>query len=610
MWGQLTASFLTGLCLGPACLVHCGAFQAAFVARWSGTGRHSGMWLGGTILIGRLCAYLGLGFIIGLVACEGLPLPRRWVVNAIIGLLLLVFAGSSSGHVNGCGCGRISRHAGGSAFALGFLSGLAPCPPLLASGLLALHAHGIGFSVATFAAFFLGSTLCLFPFLAGAAAVGPSLHRRMKSAGRILAAAMGVCALGLAAREFPLPAGEPPPSVLAAATVPVPIIPDQDRPREASEPAVQAKAPVPAKAPAGIEPLYRKQSPVQRVTEAFVKTHRLSLHEARFYQRLDNGDVQCGLCPRRCLLHNGERGKCGIRANLDGTLRALTYSRPVSLTPDPVEKKPLYHVLPGSTALSLATVGCNSGCVFCQNYQISQALPEDVRHLFVPPEQLVDLARKRGDKGIAFTYTEPTVFFEYMLDTARLAKEQGIRSYWITCGQINEAPLLELCKYLDAANVDLKGFSEGFYREYCDFEIQPVLQTLKVLVAQGVWVEITNLLIPGANDDPGMIRDMCRWIAIELGPEVPLHFSRFHPDFKLLKRPATPATTLVMARNIALESGLKHVYIGNVRVEGAGDTICPNCGKCVIKRSGFLVVENHLREGCCPFCGHPVHGCW
>ena len=230
--------------------------------------------------------------------------------------------------------------------------------------------------------------------------------------------------------------------------------------------------------------------------------------------------------------------------------------------------------------------------------------------MVVPPERLVEAALSRGDAGIAYTYTEPTVYFEYMFDTATLAKAKGLRNYWITCGQIQQGPLLELCKVLDAANVDLKGFSDEFYRRYCDFQLAPVLETLKTLHQEGVMIEITNLVIPGANDDPEMIRDMCLWIVAELGADTPLHFSRFHPDFKLTRRPPTPAATLIRARQIALAAGMHYVYIGNVRVEGGGNTTCPECGETVLARTGFVVVNNSLRDGRCAHCNHPIAGVW
>jgi pyruvate formate lyase activating enzyme len=368
--------------------------------------------------------------------------------------------------------------------------------------------------------------------------------------------------------------------------------------------------PLPPPASPDVEPLFPKVAPQRRFTEEFLKKTRLSLREALFYTPLEDGVVRCDLCPTRCILENGQQGMCRARANVGGKLRSITFGRPVAIHVDPVEKKPLFHVLPGSRAFSVATVGCNLGCVFCQNFEISQATPENLRHREIPPQQLVALSVREGCDGIAYTYTEPTVFFEYMLETGKLARAKGLKNYWITCGQIEEAPLLELCRVLDAANVDLKGFSDEFYVKYCDAHLFPVLRTLKILRQQKVYFEITNLVIPGANDEPDMIRDMCRWIVKVLGPDTPLHFSRFHPAYKLTRRPATPVSTLIRAREIARAEGLHFVFIGNVRDPGFEDSICPICGKTVIERAGYYVRTNNVRDGRCRFCGAPVPGVW
>lgn len=557
--------------------------------------------LGVLVLGGRLAAYLVLGLFIGLVTGSGLPVPAPWLLTLAAGALLLVSAGAPDRVYGGCAWRGVSMPCGGGALLLGFISGLAPCPPLLASGVIACAARGVIGAVLTFVAFFAGSSLFLLPALFGLGLVRPALRTRLRLPGRCLAAGVGVGVLLLALSQLRAatadgdgPSTSPP--VPAAGT--------------AAEVPSARRAPVPRPAPPTVKPLFAKQRLTARLSADMVARLSLSLHEAQHYQKLPEGRVQCQLCPRGCLLAEGERGLCRIRANLGGTLRALTYALPVSIHADPIEKKPLYHVLPGSTALSVATVGCNSGCVFCQNYEISQASPEDVPRRLVPPERLVEAALERGDAGIAYTYTEPTVFFEYMLDTAKLAKARGLRNYWITCGQIREEPLLELCKVLDAANVDLKGFSDEFYVTYCDFHLAPVLRTLQILKREGVHVEITNLLIPGGNDDPTMVRDMCRWIRTELGADTPLHFSRFHPDYKLTRRPPTPAAALRRFRDLALAEGLKHVYIGNIEVEGASDTLCPACHRPLVQRSGYVVSANRVKDGRCPDCGATIRGVW
>jgi len=347
------------------------------------------------------------------------------------------------------------------------------------------------------------------------------------------------------------------------------------------------------------------------ISLAEIRAKNLSLREARYWKALDGQRVQCSLCPFECEIPEGERGACKTRANVGGTLRCLTYGRPVAVHDDPIEKKPLFHFLPGARALSVATIGCNLGCVFCQNWEISQKRPEEETYAAeVPPERIVEIARERGIGTIAYTYTEPSVFFEYMMDIAREARKAGLKNLWITCGYINPEPLAELCGVLDAANVDLKGYDEAFYREYCKATLPPVLKTLEILREKGVWVEVTNLLIPRANDDPEMIRRMCSWMHRSLGDDVPLHFSRFHPDYLLLDRPATPPATLAMARGIAREEGLRYVYIGNLATSDGETTFCPRCKRLVLAREGFEVTESGLRNGTCGSCGAPIAGVW
>jgi pyruvate formate lyase activating enzyme len=334
------------------------------------------------------------------------------------------------------------------------------------------------------------------------------------------------------------------------------------------------------------------------------------LHEASYYFKLDGKKVNCVLCPRRCVIEKGKRGFCGVRENQDGVLYSLVYGKPCSLHIDPIEKKPLFHFFPGSRAFSLATVGCNLKCKFCQNWQISQAAVEDVDAINLSPEELVNKVHETGVPVIAYTYTEPTVFYEYMLDVAKLAKKAGIKNVMHSAGYINEEPLRALCPYLDAANIDLKGFNNKFYTTLTLGNVDDVKRTLKILKAEGVWLEITNLILPGLNDSPDEIRKMCMWIKENCGFETPLHFSRFWPLYKLEHLSPTPVETLEMAKKIAQDVGLKYVYIGNVSKEGFENTICPKCGKIVIERAGYVIIAMHVVEGKCTFCGEAIEGVW
>ena len=336
----------------------------------------------------------------------------------------------------------------------------------------------------------------------------------------------------------------------------------------------------------------------------------LSLNLARYWEAQPNKSVLCTLCPRRCEIPNGYRGECRARVNIDGALHTIVYGRAVAVHVDPIEKKPLFHFYPKSKAFSIATAGCNLRCVFCQNWEISQANPEQSRFFLISPEEIVAAAEKSDCKSIAYTYTEPTIFYEYMLDTAKLARKKGIKNVWITCGYIEEKPLRELCKYIDAANVDLKGFSDKFYMEYTSGAVAPVLRTFKILKEEGVWTELTNLIIPGANDSPQDISNLCAWVVQNIGVDMPVHFSRFHPNYKVLDRPPTPVSTLNTAIKIAKSFGIKHVYAGNVAGSKFESTYCPHCGKKLIERYGYYISEIHIKNGKCEFCGEKIAGRW
>jgi pyruvate formate lyase activating enzyme len=333
--------------------------------------------------------------------------------------------------------------------------------------------------------------------------------------------------------------------------------------------------------------------------------------EALFYEKLSNKTVQCQLCPRRCVILNGLRGFCGVRENQGGILYTLVYAKPVSLTlNDPVEKKPLFHFLPSSLTFSLATAGCNLRCKFCQNWDISQRLPEEVGYIYLKPPDLIEKVKASGRQIIAFTYTEPTIFYEYMLEVAKLARAQGIRNVMHSNGYINEKPLRALARYLDAANIDLKGFTQDYYAKMSEGSLAPVLESLKILKEERVHLEITNLVLPGHNDDEKSIITMCLWIKDNLGADTPLHFSRFMPMYKLIGLNPTPVETLEKARRIALDCGLKYVYIGNVSGNEAENTYCPKCRKIAIRRVGFTVTEINILEGKCKFCGEGLAGVW
>ncbi len=334
------------------------------------------------------------------------------------------------------------------------------------------------------------------------------------------------------------------------------------------------------------------------------------LKEAMFYDKLSDRLVKCGLCPRRCVIAAGKRGFCQVRENRGGTLYTLVYAKPVAIHIDPIEKKPLFHFLPSSSAFSIATAGCNLRCKFCQNWDISQRRPEEVTYTYLEPQDLIGQARESGSTIIAYTYTEPTIFYEYMLETARLARAQGMKNIMHSNGYINEQPLRELAKYLDAANIDLKGFTDDYYVKLTEGSLQPVLNSLKILKEEGVHLEITNLILSGYNDDDDSITRMCLWIKENLGSDVPLHFSRAFPMYRLTSINPTPVETLERARKIALDCGLKYVYIGNVAGNPAENTYCPKCGKLIIERRGYFILQNNIKDGRCKFCRERIAGVW
>lgn len=333
------------------------------------------------------------------------------------------------------------------------------------------------------------------------------------------------------------------------------------------------------------------------------------LKEALFYEKLGDNKVRCRLCRHNCILGDGKVGICGVRKNQGGVLYTLVYDYPVAINVDPIEKKPLYHFLPGSKALSIATVGCNFRCLFCQNYDISQAPKEgEIYGQTVPRETIVALAEKYRCASISYTYSEPTIFYEYAFEIAKLAKERGIKNNFVTNGYVEEEPLKEIAPYLDGANIDLKSFRKEFYAKIVGARLDQVLESIKLYFKLGIWIELTTLIIPGYNDDEAELRDIARFIREELAPYVPWHVSRFYPQYKMTHVPPTPVQKILRAWEIGKEEGLFYVYTGNIWDDRGSETVCPNCKRVVIRRSGFWVTENHVIGGNCEFCGSKIHG--
>ncbi len=333
--------------------------------------------------------------------------------------------------------------------------------------------------------------------------------------------------------------------------------------------------------------------------------------EALLYKPLKEKKVQCRLCSHRCIISDDTRGRCQVRENRDGRLYTLVYGRLIARHIDPIEKKPIFHLAPGSRSYSIATVGCNFKCRFCQNADIAQ-MPADhggrIVGETIAPATIVDDALRNHCRSIAYTYTEPTVYFEYALETARLAKAQGIKNVFVTNGYMTTEALETAAPVLDAANVDLKAFSDEFYKEYCDARLTPVKETLMHMKKQRVWVEITTLLIPGLNDSQAELRALAGFIAESLGSDTPWHISRFHPTYRLTDRPLTPLDSLLTARKIGLAAGLKYVYTGNVPGEKGESTFCHGCGEMLIERFGFSIRRNLVKNSLCPFCQAVIHG--
>jgi len=330
---------------------------------------------------------------------------------------------------------------------------------------------------------------------------------------------------------------------------------------------------------------------------------------ALYFDAKDKLRVVCRLCPRECLVGDRERGFCGVRENQSGVYYTIVYGQAATANVDPIEKKPFFHFLPDSQAFSIATAGCNLDCKACQNWELSQVRPEQVPEAYdLPPQQVADSAERQGCQSIAYTYSEPVVFYEYMLDACKAGHERGVRSAMVSAGYIQAKPLEQLLPHLDAVKIDLKSFSDATYVEYCRGHLQPVLDTIRLIAQAGTWLEVVYLVVPTVNDKPDEIQRAADWLLGAAGPDVPLHFSRFHPYYQLSNLPPTPIQTLARCYDIAQKAGLHFVYVGNVLEPRWAETRCPNCGKAVISRDGFRVTGTNMRGSTCAGCGQRIPG--
>jgi len=331
--------------------------------------------------------------------------------------------------------------------------------------------------------------------------------------------------------------------------------------------------------------------------------------EAKYYIQTPKG-LKCQLCPNDCKLKEDEIGECRTRINKNEQLICFAYGNPCAVHVDPIEKKPLYHFLPGSKIYSIGTAGCNLACLNCQNWEISQSSPTETKNYDLKPHKVVENCKNKNCNSIAYTYSDPVAFYEYTLETAKIAKSEGIKNILVSAGYIHEKPLLEWCKYIDGANIDLKSFSNETYEMLNAGTLEPVLNTLKILRDEGIWLEITNLVVPNWTDDLDMIKEMCDWLANNGFQNYPLHFSKFYPQYKLTNLPVTPLNTLTQAKDIALKAGLNYVYIGNVPGNDYANTYCPNCNKKIIDRKGYKILQMDVTNNKCDHCQEIIAGVW
>ena len=350
---------------------------------------------------------------------------------------------------------------------------------------------------------------------------------------------------------------------------------------------------------------------IESVTERYqIKLEVIVIKEAMFYEKIGGKVVHCHLCSHHCKINEGNRGICGVRENIDGTLYSLVYGKLIASAVDPIEKKPLFHFLPGSRTYSIATVGCNFRCLNCQNYNISQ-MPKPKKPVIgkdITPNEIVETAKHNNCESIAYTYTEPTIFFEYAFETAKLASKEDLKNIFVTNGYITEDALRVIAPYLDAANIDLKSMSDEFYRKICGARIKHVMNTIRLHKEMGIWIEITTLIIPSLNDSENNFRKIAEFIK-NLDESIPWHITKFYPAYRLLNLPPTPVETLDKAKKIGLDIGLKHIYQGNIPGEGE-NTYCPSCGRSLIKRDGYLVIKNNIRDSKCSYCSTKIDGVW
>ncbi len=332
--------------------------------------------------------------------------------------------------------------------------------------------------------------------------------------------------------------------------------------------------------------------------------------KARHWVKLENKKVRCTLCPHYCTLKNGERGKCRTRENRSGELYTLSYNHPVSINIDPIEKKPFFHFLPGTKSFSIATTGCPLRCKYCQNWEISQSNPEDLRSYFFTPFDIVKIAKKYKVSSIAFTYSEPVAFYEYMYDIAKFSKKRGIKPVMVSSGYFSPKAIVEIVELLSAIKIDLKSFNKNFYEKIVGGKLKPVLRTIEIIKKSGIWLEIVYLVLPGYNDSEKEIKSLSNWIVKNIGDSTPIHFSRFFPQYRMENLPPTPVKTLERAREIAISRGVKYAYIGNVPGNKGENTYCPECKKLLIKRTGFEIKEFNIKDGKCKFCGEKIEGVW
>ena len=367
-------------------------------------------------------------------------------------------------------------------------------------------------------------------------------------------------------------------------------------------------APNVASAPARM--VYREKTDPSKKIGSLPRKREVTLTEGKYY-RPTGPHIQCTLCPLFCVIPEGEAGMCRVRVNRDRKLYTMVYGQPCSVAFHPMEQGPIFHAFPGSQCLGIATAGCNLRCKYCQNWQMSQFDAEETDNYDLPPERVVNLAKEKRCEIVVFAYTEPIIFYEYALDTAKIAKAEGLKTVMVTAGYVDVQPLKDLCKYMDVVRIDLKGFSEKFYKDVVGGTLQPVLTAAKTVYEDGTWLEIVDPLVPGYNDSPEEIQEMCSWMIENLGPEVPLHFLKFFPAYKMRNFPPTSEKVLSRSRQIAMDLGLNYVYVGNLPGHEGENTFCPNCGKRLIARVGYLgITENNISDDKCRFCGCPIPGIW